>query len=107
MRFSVFVLLLLSIESGGSVLEEIVVTATQFNQQTGSLATNIATIDDNQLERVNHTHPNEVFQRIAGVWISRGNGQESLTAIRSPVLTGAGACGAFLMTQDEIPLHAS
>ena len=46
MRFSVVVLFLLSIESGGSVLEEIVVTATRFNQQTGSLATNIATIDD-------------------------------------------------------------
>ena len=107
MRFSVFVLFLLSIESSGSVLEEIVVTATRLNQQTGSLATNIATINDIQLERVNHTHSNEVFQRIAGVWISRGNGQESLTAIRSPVLTGAGACGAFLMTQDEIPLQAS
>lgn len=27
--------------------------------------------------------------------IQRGSGQESLTAIRSPVLAGAGSCGAF------------
>ena len=107
MKFSVLVIFLLSSQSAASVLEEVVVTATRFDQQTQSLTTNIAAIDNVQLERANHTHPNEVFQRVAGVWISRGNGQESLTSIRSPVLTGAGACGAFLKAQDGIPLQAS
>jgi outer membrane receptor protein involved in Fe transport len=36
----------------------------------------------------------------------RGNGQESLTALRSPVLTGAGSCGAFLIAGDGISLRA-
>jgi len=49
------------------------------------------------------THPNEIFDRIPGVWISRGSGQEHLTAIRSPVLTGAGACGAFMVLEDQVP----
>ena len=52
-------------------------------------------------------HPNEVFDRIPGAWISSGSGQEHLTAIRSPVLTGAGACGAFMVLEDEIPTRPS
>ena len=48
-------------------------------------------------------HPNEIFDRVPGAWVSRGSGQEHLTAIRSPVLTGAGACGAFMLLEDDIP----
>ncbi len=50
-------------------------------------------------------HPNELFDGVAGTWVSRGSGQEHLTAIRSPVLTGAGACGAFLYLEDGIPIR--
>ncbi len=88
-------------------LEEIVVTANRQAQILGSVPSNIAIVDQQSLVSVDHTHPNEIMQRVAGVWISRGNGQESLSAIRSPVLTGAGGCGAFLMAQDGIALRAS
>ena len=37
--------------------------------------------------------------------IQRGSGQESLTAIRSPVLTGAGSCGAFLFLENGVPMR--
>ena len=37
--------------------------------------------------------------------VQRGSGQESLTAIRSPVLTGAGSCGAFLFLENGIPIR--
>ena len=37
--------------------------------------------------------------------IQRGSGQESLTALRSPVLTGAGACGSLLVLEDGIPIR--
>ncbi|MBQ74790.1 MAG: TonB-dependent receptor [Gammaproteobacteria bacterium] len=98
---------LLSPEIFSNPLEEIVVTATRNKQAVGSLSSNISTINSASIDSVNHTHINEVMQRIAGTWISRGNGQEHLTAIRSPVLTGAGGCGAFLMSQDGISVHAS
>jgi len=52
-------------------------------------------------------HPNEVFDRIPGAWISSGSGQEHLTAIRSPVLTGSGACGAFMVLEDQVPTRPS
>ncbi len=50
-------------------------------------------------------HPNELLDSVAGSWVSRGSGQEHLTAIRSPVLTGAGACGAFLLLDDGVPVR--
>jgi len=57
------------------------------------------------VDRIAPTHPNELLQRFPGAWISRGSGQEQLTAIRSPVLTGPGACGAFLWLEDGIPIR--
>ena len=40
-----------------------------------------------------------------GGWISRGSGQESLISLRSPVLTGSGACGSFLILEDGLPIR--
>ena len=37
-------------------------------------------------------HPAEILNTVAGVNIHRGSGQEHLTAIRSPVLTGGAGC---------------
>lgn len=89
------------------LLEEVVVTAARSEQAIAKVDTNIAVVSGDELEIIGSTHISESMNRVAGAWISRGNGQEHLTALRSPVLTGAGACGAFLMAQDGIPLRAS
>jgi len=52
-------------------------------------------------------HPAEVLNTVAGVNIHRGSGQEHLTAIRSPVLTGGAGAGSFLYTLDGVPLRAA
>ena len=52
-------------------------------------------------------HPAQLLNRIPGVWLTQTSGQEQLTAIRSPVLTGAGSCSEFYFSQDQIPLRAS
>ncbi len=83
------------------------VTAARADQRLAEVPSNIAVLDQNDLTLVGHTHISELMSRVAGAWISRGNGQEHLTALRSPVLTGAGACGAFLLAQDGVPLRAS
>jgi len=62
-------------------------------------------IDADTLERTRWAHPNELFVRVPGLWISRGSGQEHLTALRSGVLTGAGACGSVLLLEDGIPVR--
>ena len=92
-------------QAADSVLERVIVTASRADQSLSESESSIGLIEN--LSDIGATHINEAMLRIPGAWISRGNGQEHLTAIRSPVLTGAGGCGAFLMAQDNIPLRAS
>ncbi len=74
---------------------------------TQSLSSSLGVISPDEIRVTAPKHPNEVFDRIPGAWISTGSGQEHLSAIRSPVLTGAGACGAFMVLEDEIPTRPS
>lgn len=62
-------------------------------------------LDGDLIDRRGAQHPQELFTAVPGAWISRGSGQEHLSAIRSPVLNGAGACGAFLLLEDHIPVR--
>ncbi len=66
----------------------------------------ISVVPGKEMTAAGLEHPNQYLQSVPGAWISRGSGQEHLTAIRSPVLTGAGSCGAFLMAEDGIALRA-
>ncbi len=90
-----------------NTLESIVVTANRQQTSLRDVPASVYAIGSGTLETVRHTHINEAMVRVPGTWISRGNGQESLTAIRSPVLSGAGSCGAFQMSLDGIPMRAS
>lgn len=100
------IFLMPAIGSAGPLLDEIIVTAVKTEQQRRAVLSSTGSLDKETLDNISHTHISEALHRIPGTWISRGNGQEHLTAIRSPVLTGAGSCGAFLMTQDGIALRA-
>lgn len=71
------------------------------------LTGNTAVIDSEEIFITNPVHPYEMGVRVPGVWVSRGNGQEHLTAIRSAVLTGAGSCGAFLIMENSVPIRPS
>ena len=91
---------------GASVdVEEIVVTARRRPSDAQSVGRSLSVLD---LERLGglpgQTHVQEALVRVPGVNLQRGNGQEYLPALRSPVLTGAGACGALLTAEDGIPL---
>lgn len=64
-----------------------------------------AELDRAEIEQIRPTHPAELFSRLPGTWITRGSGQEHLSAVRSPLLTGAGGCGALLILEDGIPVR--
>ena len=64
-------------------------------------------ISPKELEKTAPIHPAEALNRVAGVNIHRGSGQEHLTAIRSPVLTGGAGAGSFLYLEDGVPLRAA
>ncbi|WP_262500792.1 TonB-dependent receptor [Pseudohalioglobus sediminis] len=89
-----------------TTIEEMLITATRVEQQAAALPLSWSAINSDALELTGHVHITEAMQRVPGAWISRGNGQESLPSLRSPVFTGAGSCGAFFMAADSISLRA-
>ena len=89
-------------------IEEImVISSTRRPEPISNVNASVSVLSEEDLQLIAHTHIQVAANRLAGVNINRNNGQESLTAIRSPVLTGAGACGAFLLAEQGIPLRAA
>ncbi len=86
-------------------IEEVIVQGLSSLQQRLGESGSISVIDTQTVQDVAATHPSEVLNRVPGVWINRGSGQEHLTAIRSGVYTGSGACGEFALLEDGIPLR--
>ncbi|MCF6192787.1 MAG: TonB-dependent receptor [Kangiellaceae bacterium] len=90
-----------------STNQTLIITASRQAVPDKTFIGNIDKLSKQEVQSVAHNHPQELLVRVPGVNIQRGNGQESLPAIRSPILTGAGACGAFLLAEDNIPLRAA
>lgn len=88
-------------------MEVITVTASPVEQPLNTLAASLSVVSEEDLLTISHSHISEALSRVPGVWVSRGNGQEHLTAIRSPVLTGSGSCGSFMVAEDGIPVRAT
>ncbi len=88
-----------------SGIEEVIVTSQRREQKREDHAGNIALLSAVEIAAVGHQHIHELMTRVPGVWLTRASGQEHLTAIRSPVLTGAGSCGGFLFLEDGIPIR--
>ncbi len=87
--------------------DEIIVTATRSALAAKDYAGSVFVIDQGHLQLVSPVHPAELLNQVAGVNIHRGSGQEHLTSIRSPVLTGGAGAGAFLYLEDGVPLRAA
>ena len=86
-------------------IKEINVTANRLAQERDAIFGSWSNVGRDTLDRVNALHIQQITARVPGVNLHRNSGQESLTAIRSPVLTGSGACGSFLLAEDGIPLR--
>lgn len=97
----------LAIAETGYLLDELVVTGTRSGALLLEQAGNTARISEQDIDLVRADHPNEIVNRVPGVMVQRGNGQEHLTSIRSPVLTGGAGAGSFLYLEDGIPLRAA
>ncbi len=111
LRFPVCLALLsvvasVALAQGDAIEEHILVTASRVQEDALTLPLSWSAINSATLALVSPVHINEVMQRVPGAWISRGNGQESIIALRSPVLTGTGSCGSFFSAADGISLRA-
>ncbi len=105
----ILTVLSLSLFSGAMLseeVEEVIILEEKLSSLNGwSNNQSLASINEKELEDLDAQHPKQIFRRSPGVWISRGSGQEHLTAIRSPVLTGPGACGSFLVLEDGLAVR--
>src|SRR6186713_365485 len=86
--------------------ESVVVTATREPRDALTAPASVSRIGGEELAELSAKHQAEVLNEIAGVYIQRGSGAESLGGIRSHVLTGAGGCGAFLIAEDSLHIRS-
>lgn len=95
-----------TVSSTRGALEEVVVTANRRSQALNEVAASVTRlVPYDEMGLLDLTHYEEALNRAPGVMVQRGSGQESLVALRSPVLSGAGACGAFLMLEDGFAIR--
>jgi outer membrane receptor protein involved in Fe transport len=92
---------------GAANADEIVVTGERRAQELAQSPASIAVIGGEEIARIGADHPSEILSRAPGVLIHRGNGQEHLTAIRSPVLTSGAGAGSFLFLENGVPLRSA
>ena len=87
--------------------EIIVVTGTLQQSAVLALAGNINRISSDDIASVSSVHPSDILNRATGVHVQTNNGMESLPSLRSPILTGPGAAGAFLFLEDGVATRAA
>ena len=88
-------------------IERVLTVGSRLEGDTSDTGYVISSVTEKEINFVSPTHIQEVLNYVAGVGVQRGNGQEYLPSLRSPVLTGAGGCGGILSTEDNIPLRAA
>ena len=88
-------------------LDSLVVTGTRSETSLLELAGNTAKISEAEIDFVRADNITEVINRLPGVMVQRGNGQEHLTSIRSPILNGGAGAGSFLYLEDGVPMRAA
>jgi len=88
-------------------LDNLVVTGTRQESQLLDLAGNTSVIKGETIEFTGPKRPSEILDQLPGVNIQQGGGEEHLTAIRSPVLSGGAGQGSFLLMEDGVPLRAA
>ena len=91
--------------SDEEVIQSVVVTGRRLMEDQSKVIGNAGQVSEDELQRIAHAHISQVTARVPGVWLSRGNGQELLASVRSPVFTGAGSCAEILITEDGLPIR--
>jgi outer membrane receptor protein involved in Fe transport len=110
MRFSTLALLVAVANAspaaqGAQTLDEVIVTATRRAEQLRDYIGSASQVTSADVALVGSTHHSEIINRAPGAMIQRNSGEESLTALRSPVLSGPGSCGVFLFLENSVPIR--
>jgi iron complex outermembrane recepter protein len=90
---------------GSEAVPEVVIQASRTAVAAFDYPGSVSQVTADDLNALGATHSSEALNRAPGAFLQRGSGQEVLVALRSPILTGPGACGAFLVMEDGIALR--
>ena len=104
--FLAIIFIINSISLYSKNIEEIVVTGTKNKPPIIDETGNLSFINSEEINFISPDNPSNVLNRMPGIFISQGSGQEHLTSIRSPVLSGGAGAGSFLYLEDGIPLRS-
>ncbi len=84
-------------------ISTITVTATGAAKNKNELAESVSVFNKNMIEAISPSHPSEILNRSAGVYINNLGGEGHMTAIRQPISTK----GVYLFLEDGIPTRPS
>ncbi|MBT8115978.1 MAG: TonB-dependent receptor [Arenicella sp.] len=106
-NLTALLLALYIVDLSATEIEEVAVIGTRVATSVLNLPNNVSVLDSDVLQSISAVHIQQAIGQAPGVNYQRGNGQESLPAIRSAVLTGAGACGSVLVLEQAIPVRGA
>jgi len=95
------------VENSNDKTEIIVVTGSRQETKLLTMTGNIDRISSKDIALINAVHPSDILNRATAVHVQTNNGMEALPSLRSPVLTGPGAAGAFLFLEDGIATRSA
>lgn len=82
-------------------LEIVVVTATREEKLKRDLPESVTAFNSEDIENISPSHPSELLNRSAGVYVNNLGGEGHMTAIRQPITTR----GVYLFLEDGVPIR--
>jgi len=89
----------LSVANSLYELDKVVVTSTREEKPLSELAESVGVLTQQDIQNISPSHPSEVLNRSAGVYINNLGGEGHMTAIRQPISTSA----VYLFLEDGVP----
>ncbi|MFT6153687.1 MAG: outer membrane cobalamin receptor, partial [Bermanella sp.] len=82
--FSTIALSPLSFSEENTLLDKVVITSTKEQRSKSELAESVSVLTRQEILNVSPSHPSEILNRSAGVYINNLGGEGHMTAIRQP-----------------------
>lgn len=82
-------------------LESVVVTAIREDKSKREVPESVTSFNSMDIEEVSPSHPSEILNRAAGVYVNNLGGEGHMTAIRQPITTR----GVYLYLEDGVPVR--
>lgn len=84
-----------------TAMDTFVVTATREEKIKSEIAESVSVFNGEDIEDISPSHPSELLNRSAGVYVNNLGGEGHMTAIRQPITTR----GVYLFLEDGVPVR--